>query len=410
MKIAVVGSGIAGMGCAYYLRDRFDVEVFEKDGRVGGHTNTVQVADPKGTIGIDTGFIVHNPQNYPKLCALFSELGVSTKKSDMSFSMYSRPEGLQFSGQGLSTLFAQKRNLLRPAYIKFLLQANRFNSTAARDLEAGHADMSLAEYLQKNRYDEYFIHNFIFPMASAVWSTPPELITTFHAASFIRFFVNHGFLGLSGGQEWRTVEGGSCAYMDVLRSRLRRPVRTGKRVISVRRVPDGVLLQLDGEEHRFDRVVLAAHADESLAMLSDATPFERETLSAFQYTTNRATLHFDESVMPPLRKVWSSWNYKSSIADRQIRTATVYYMNRLQRLDAARNYFVSINEIDPVRPDAVLAEFEYRHPVFNSETTKKQAVFGRLNEGPVYFAGSYAAYGFHEDALRSAAAVAEVIR
>lgn len=407
-RLAIVGSGIAGMASAYFLRGRYDIEVFEKDERSGGHTNTVTVDDPAGPLGIDTGFIVHNPANYPGLIALFAELGVETKKSDMSFSMQNYDSGLEFSGEGLSGLFAQKKNLFSPRYLKFLLEANRFNTRAPHDARSGLADTDLRTYLEREGYSDFFTENFIYPMASAVWSTPADLITDFHAESFIRFFMNHGFLGLSGGQEWRTVKGGSNEYMKKIAALLGRPVRTGDPVLSVRRTKGQVEIISKSGKHLFDAVILAGHADESLSVLKDASSFEQSVLSAFQYQRNRALLHRDESVMPSLRRLWASWNYRAGSIESGMQTSTVYYMNRLQRLDSVHHYFVSINEFRPVDPQKVLYSIEYTHPLFNSETVRRQRDIPALNQsGPVYFAGSYHGYGFHEDAFQSARAVAE---
>lgn len=409
-RLAIVGSGIAGMGCAHYLSKHYDVEVFEKLSRTGGHTNTVTVDDPAGPVHIDTGFIVHNPLNYPNLMRLFQELGVETKDADMSFSMQNYQTGLEFSGEGLAGLFAQKRNMFSPRYIRFLLEANRFNKTAPEDAKQGRADMDLAEYLSSQKYSDFFTENFIYPMASAVWSTPSSLITDFHAESFIRFFMNHGFLGLKGGQAWRTVRGGSNEYMKKIIAGLKRPVRSGDAVHSLTRVADGVEIVSNSGTHRFDLAILAGHADESLAVLKDATAQEQAVLSAFKYQPNRAVLHFDERIMPKRRRIWASWNYRSSGAQAGARTSTAYYMNRLQRLDAARNYFVSINEFSDLDPAKVVAAFDYDHPLFNSETVRRQKELPALNQtGPVYFAGSYFGYGFHEDALRSAVDLVRIL-
>ncbi|MCE9599186.1 MAG: FAD-dependent oxidoreductase [Spirochaetia bacterium] len=402
-KLAIIGSGIAGMASAYYLRDAYDIYVFEKDSRVGGHTNTIQLDDPAGPISIDTGFIVHNPNNYPSFVKLIQDLGVETIASDMSFSVYNRNINLQFAGENLGSLFAQRRNIFSPRHLGLLLQANRFNKLAPRHAISGKADVSLGEYLSENGYNEHFMQNFIFPMASAVWSTPRSRINEFHAESFIRFFMNHGFLGLSGGREWRTIAGGSSEYMRKIQAALKNPVRTSTPVHRVKRQGDGVVVQTGNGEATFDKVILATHADQALKLLSDASDLEHATLREFQYSKNIATLHSDSRVMPPLKRIWASWNYKIEHHAEEASSCTIYYMNRLQRLQTKTPYFVSINEIDSLDPEKVFAQIEYDHPIFNKETAAKQKTLSRLNEqGPVYFAGSYFGFGFHEDALASA--------
>ncbi len=409
-SLAIIGSGISALGAAYYLRERFDITIFEKNDYVGGHTNTILVDEQGGPLPVDTGFIVFNHHTYPNLIRLFDRLGVQSQASNMSFAMYNIDSGLQFSGQSWNALFAQRRNVLRPAYWRLLLQANRFNSTAVADLEEGRAEMSMGEYLERNGYDAHFVENYILPMGSAVWSTPIDRMLEFPAGTMIRFFKNHGFLGMYTQLEWRTLVGGSHSYVKRILAALPRPPRLNAAVSAVRPDGDGVMVRSGAGEERFDRVLIAAHADEALAMLSEATPLQRELLSAFAYQKNTAILHTDEKAMPPSRRTWSAWNYKLE-SDRQgsARTATVYWMNRLQNLPTRQNYFVSINEFQELRPECVLRRIDYTHPLFDARAVEAQKRLQELNNGPIYFAGSYFRYGFHEDGLLASLLAAERI-
>lgn len=413
-SLAIIGSGISGLGAAYYLRNDFRIDVFEKNDYVGGHTNTVTVEDGGRPLPVDTGFIVYNETTYPNLTRLFAELGVATHESDMSFGMHNQNSGLQFSGQNLGTLFAQRSNVLRPKYWKFLMQADRFNNEAPVHLEQGLADAPLYEYLKEQGYDDYFVFNFIVPMGSAVWSTPVDRMLEFPAAALIRFFRNHGFLGMTTQLPWRTVTNGSHSYVRKILDHLEdagAAVHTGEGALGVHRDArgSGVIVRTEHGEYSYDRVLLAVHGDQALRLLEDPTAEERELLAAYKYEANRAVLHTDESVMPPLRRVWSSWNYKSrQNADGGTDTATVYWMNRLQNLPTKTNYFVSINDFEDIDPAKVVRSIDYEHPLFSSKAIEYQSRLDNLNaRGPLYFAGSYFRYGFHEDGLISGLRVVE---
>ncbi|MCB1314570.1 MAG: FAD-dependent oxidoreductase [Leptospiraceae bacterium] len=412
--LGIVGTGISGLGAAYYLRDRFQITLFEKEDRAGGHTHTHHIETPDAAFPVDTGFIVFNHTTYPRLTRLFDELGVESADSDMSFSLYNRNNNLQFCGKSLRHLFAQKRRLFSPRYLHFLWQAHRFNTRAPRHLEAGVLDdgISFERYLEQEGYSDYFKFNFIIPMGSAVWSTPIEKMLQFPARTFIRFFVNHGFLGLDTQLQWRYVRGGSHTYTRKILEQLPDALRLPEAVQSVERTVEqgrsGVRVVTTKGRYRFDYVLIAAHADQALAMLSDARPFEREILSAFPYESNRAILHTDAAVMPPLKQVWSAWNYKR---DAHERTTTIYHMNALQKLPTHRDYFVSINEIDPIDPDKIIRIINYEHPLFDTRSIQMQQRLPELNNGgPLFFAGAYFRYGFHEDGLLAALQAVDAIR
>jgi predicted NAD/FAD-binding protein len=389
MRIAIVGSGISGLGAAYALHRAHDVQLFEHDARAGGHANTV-VHDG---LALDTGFLVHNTRNYPLLTRLFHELDVPTHESDMSFSVCCRTCGLEYSG---SRPFAQPGNAARPRFLSLLWEIGRWLRTAQPEDET----QSLAEYLDLHGYSRRFRRHFLVPLTSALWSTAPGRALEFPAAYAIRFFANHGMLGF-GRFRWRTVTGGSRRYVDAISSRLGDRVQLGRGVTSIRRTPDFVELRVAGSVQRFDHVVLATHADQALALLEDPTPDERRVLGSFAYTTNRAVLHTDARLLPRTAAARASWNYR--LGDDGRPTVT-YHLNRLQALDAERDYCVTLNEDVP--EEHVLDRFTYEHPLFTVGTMRAQAELPRLATGRTRFAGAYFGNGFHEDGLASGLAAA----
>ncbi len=411
-RLAIIGTGIAGMGAAYYLRQDFDLTVFEKNDYVGGHTNTVECDEGDRLLPIDTGFIVYNETTYPHLTRLFAEFGVRTQPSDMSFGVYNQNRGLCWAGHGWNGIFAQRRNALSPRFWKLLLEANRFNQSSVRDLAEGRADLSLGDYLQQNGYDPFFCENYIIPMGSAVWSTPLHRMLDFPAAALIRFFENHGFLGYHGQLSWRTVTGGSQEYMRLLVDAVGRDrIRRRQPALAVREEGGGVVVRTEAGDEYFDSVLIATHADEALALLERPTDLQERLLSSFRYEANQAILHTDTSVMAPTRRAWASWNYKISGAGDALRTSVIYYMNRLQSLQTDRHYFVSLNDLGRIRDEYIIGVFDYEHPLFDRAAMRAQAHLGELNAtGPIFFAGSYFRNGFHEDALWSGIQAAASIK
>ncbi len=389
MRIAVVGSGISGLGAAYLLARAHDVHVFERDGRAGGHANTVL----HDGLALDTGFLVHNERNYPLLGRLFRELGVATHESDMSFSVSCSGCGLEYSGR---RPFAQPANMARPGFVGLLWEIGRWLRTARPGDEA----QSLAEYLDEHGYSPGFRRHFLVPLTSALWSTAPGRALECPAAYAIRFFDNHGMLGL-GRFRWRTVTGGSRRYVDSLAGRLGDRLRLGSGVRSVRRSADGVELRVTDRVERFDHVVLATHADQALALLEDPTPHERRVLGGFAYTTNDAILHTDSSYLPRTPRARASWNYRLG---NDGRSTITYHLNRLQALTAERDYCLTLNE--PVPEEHVLERFTYEHPLYTVGTLRAQAELPLLGGGRTHYAGAYFGNGFHEDGLASGVAAA----
>lgn len=408
-RLAIIGSGIAGLGCAYFLRSRYDLTLYEQNDYAGGHTNTIDVSHRGESASFDTGFMVYNPVTYPNLWRFFAELQVPAKPTLMSFSVQHCPTGLEYCGSGLGGLFAQRQNLLRPRHWRMLLQMGRFNREAVQTLddETG-PEMTVAEYVEQRQYGSDFLDLFLVPMSSAVWSTPRDQMLLFPARTLLRFFYNHGFLGLKGRHPWWTVTGGAREYVRRLEPHLQNRVRLRSRVVQVTRRDLGVEVRTeDGRAERYDRVILACHGDEALRMLAAPHPLAEALLREFQYQPNLATVHTDTSVMPRCRRAWSSWNYRISENDQGERTSqTIYWMNSLQGVSDRNPYFVSINAGETVDRRTVLREIRYEHPLFSLGAIRAQQELPRLNqlghETGIFFAGSYFKYGFHEDAFTSA--------
>ena len=415
-RVAIVGTGIAGMGTAWQLRHAAHLTLIERDARPGGHTNTVTIDEEGTPVPIDTGFIVFNHATYPNLVELFRELGVETKPSEMSFSVRHEPANLEYNGMGLDKLFAQRRNILRPRFHALVLSILRFFRIARKALEnPASLECTVAEFVEHHRLGEDFLEFYLVPMSSAVWSTEPARMRDFPALSLLRFFDNHGFLGVTTHHPWFTVAGGSQSYRDKILAAFD-PVRLPAKVVSVHEGEGSARVRLeDGAELEFDRVVIAAHADEALAMLESPDPLQQRLLSAFRYQRNTATLHTDSSVMPRTRRAWAAWNYRVDRAAHGGTEATTHYwMNALQGVSKKRNYFVSVNGAERIPESAVLYRTVYEHPVYTLEAMRAQGELPLLNtRSPaqrVFFCGSYFRHGFHEDAYASAVNLARTLR
>ncbi|MGE5625040.1 MAG: NAD(P)/FAD-dependent oxidoreductase [Bacillota bacterium] len=408
MKIAVIGTGISGLAAAWLLNRHADVTVYERAGYAGGHTHTVELP---GGPSVDTGFIVFNERNYPLLTALFRRLRVESRPSDMSFAASLSGGRVEYAGDNLNTLFAQRWNLLSASHWRMLKDVVRFNRDAKRALKHGLApETSLGEFILAGRYGDELSRRYLLPMAAAIWSCPVGAMLKFPAASFLKFFENHGLLDLVDRPRWRTVTGGSHQYVKKLLEPLGGRVRLNTPVTAVRRLPEGVRVwDANGGEEWFDRVVMASHADETLAMLAGATQREKEILGAFKYQDNRAVLHTDACLMPKRRSVWASWNY---LADDGVqgasRVSVTYWMNRLQALPPEQDYFVSLNPLTEPDPASVVFETSYTHPVFTREAMAAQARLPEIQGADrLLFCGAWSGYGFHEDGLRSAVEVVQ---
>ncbi len=411
--IAIVGTGIAGMGCAYFLHKKYNLTIFEKNNYIGGHTNTIPVQEYENIISIDTGFIVYNKVTYPNFIRLIEKLEVPTKPTSMSFSVQHVPSGLEFCGSGLDGIFAQRKNIFKPSFVKMILQINRFNKESLEILENEQYDSyTLAEYVAEKNYGEDFLYKYLIPMSSAVWSTPIDTMLHFPAKTLIRFFYNHGFLGLDTQHQWYTIVNGSKTYREKLIAPFKEKIHTNTSIVKVEKETDGVLLTTsNGEKKKFDMVIIAAHANEALAMLAKPTEQERKLLSPFQYQKNVATLHTDSSVMPKNKKVWSSWNYRIEEDENgKLVPSTIYSMNHLQQVSQKKEYFISIDTQKPIKQEAILWQTMYEHPIFSLAAINAQKELSQLNEnGKIYFCGSYCNYGFHEDAFTSAIEVSQKI-
>ncbi|MEY3473953.1 MAG: hypothetical protein RL087_411 [Pseudomonadota bacterium] len=419
-RVAVVGSGISGLSVAWSLAQDAQVTLFEAGHYFGGHSNTVDVTLEGVTHGVDTGFLVFNHRTYPNLVRLFDTLGVETAPSDMSFSVQSLADGVEWSGSDLNSVFAQRRNLARPAFLRMLADIMRFNRlTTALALEG--RDEALAEpigmFLDRHAFSAPFRDWYFLPMIGCIWSCPTEQMLRFPVGTMIRFCHNHGLLQVADRPQWHTVRGGSRHYVQAMLRRIP-DARLNTPVRAVRRVPPatgsaGVWVATDHGEERFDDVVLACHSDQSLALLADASPAERQWLSALRYHPNRAVLHTDASVLPQRRLAWAAWNYERAADLGRERSAVClhYWINRLQPLPWTTPVVVSLNPGRPIDPRHVIAEIAYSHPVFDEGAVRAQRQLPQFQgQGHVWYCGAWTRYGFHEDGLSSGLAVVQGLR
>ena len=413
LNIAIVGTGIAGMSAAWLLSMSHSVTVYEKDRRMGGHSNTVEVSDSNSSIPVDTGFIVYNEANYPNLVALFKHLGVPSKPSEMSFAASVDDGALEYSGSGLAGLFAQKSNILRPRFWRMLGDIWRFYREGPAIMEMpGGDEESLGDYLDRQGYSHAFVYDHLLPMAAAIWSTAAHEMRDHPASAFIRFCSNHGLMQVANRPQWRTVDGGSREYARRLTQAYAGNIRVGSGVRCISRNGRDVIVEDQfGRIGAYDHIVIATHADQALAMLSDPSADERKLLGTFGYSRNTAVLHQDPQLMPRRRNVWSSWNYLSrSGQDGASRVCVTYWMNRLQGLVSTEPLLVTLNPNRDPDPRKILRTFEYEHPSFDIGAMNAQRRLWDLQGvRNTWFCGSYFGAGFHEDALQAGLAVAETL-
>jgi len=411
LDIAVIGSGISGLSCAHYLSRQHRVTVFEAGTQIGGHTATVDVKLGTRRYAVDTGFIVYNDWTYPNFIALLDELGVSSRPTEMGFSVNDIESGLEYSGSSINTLFAQRRNLASPRFLGMVRDILRFNREAVADLDGGllQAGETLGHYLERKRYGAAFSSHYLVPMASAIWSSDCASVTDFPLEFFLRFFRNHGLLSVNNRPQWRVVEGGSREYLRPLCQRFEDRIHTASAVTHINRDPRGVDLSLrDGRSFRFDQVVIATHSDQALNMLADASQEERAILGALPYQDNEVVLHTDVRLLPRNRKTWSSWNYRLGVDSG--RAVVTYNMNILQGLNAPETFCVTLNDTASINPNRVLGTFNYAHPVFSLEGIKAQQRWQDINGSRnTWYCGAYWHNGFHEDGVVSALRVADGI-
>ncbi|RQO64496.1 NADP transhydrogenase subunit alpha [Pedobacter sp. KBW06] len=410
-KVAIIGTGIAGMACGHFLHEQYDLTFYEEQDYIGGHTNTVTVQEDGKPVYIDTGFMVFNYETYPLLSQLFKEINAPVKKTDMSFSVQYMPDRLEYCGSGLNHLFAQRRNLFKPSFIKMLMEINRFNKESVDILDQKkYEDYTLARYITEFGYSQDMLHKYLIPMSSAVWSSPMDQILDFPVVALIRFFKNHGFLGLDTQHQWFTLQNGSQSYRELLIKPFKDRILVNKKVGKVERLEEGKVkvLATDGTKGLYDRVIMACHADQAYRIVKHKSPDEERLLSKFKYHQNKAVLHTDSGQMPNKRLAWSSWNYRVEQQGSQLQASTIYWMNKLQQVSEKQNYFVSINPPASLDKKKVIMEIDYEHPLFDVAAMQAQEELHLLNQnGPLYYCGSYFKYGFHEDAYASAVGLCE---
>jgi len=408
LNIAVVGTGIAGMSAAWLLSKRHKVTVYEKEGWIGGHSNTVTVDTNHGPVPVDTGFIVYNEENYPNLVALFDHLGVPSHATDMSFGVSMDHGGFEYGSGTLNAVVGQRRNLARPRYWRMVVDIRKFFNDAKAFLSRSSVDcdLSLGGFLDLHNYGSDFVDRFLLPMGAAIWSTKPQEMREQPAATYLKFLASHRLLQFTGQVDWRTVKGGSREYVKRLTSSFTDRITANRAVAHIRRDSGRVhITDVTGNVFTHDAVVIAAHADQALSLLSDPDSQERSLLGAFRYTDNKVLLHSDPKLMPKRKAVWSSWNF---MGETGAGVSVTYWMNKLQSLPTNQPMFVSVNPMEDANPALVHRQFDYEHPFFDVAAWRAQEQLWQLQgRNNTWFCGSYFGAGFHEDALQAGLAVAE---
>ncbi|MBS1953194.1 MAG: FAD-dependent oxidoreductase [Cyanobacteria bacterium SZAS-4] len=414
--VAVIGTGIAGLACAYMLRNNVELTIFEQNDYIGGHTNTIHVEEQGKTIAIDTGFMVHNEVTYPYLTRLFKELKIKSKPTDMSFSVRNMALRLEWSGTGFDRLFGQRRNIFNLRFWKMLLELDRFNKVALASLSDNSiAEYTLKEFIAKEKFSDDMVNLYLLPMMSALWSAPPVTMLAFPASVLIRFMFTHGLLSMYGKLQWLTVCDGAISYVDAMTQSFRDKIQLNTKVVSVKRALNGKILieRHDGTVQEFDQCILACHGDQSFQILNEEFIEERHILAKFKYQANTILVHTDESVMPNCKINWASWNYVIDKPGTSTPTTTHYWMNSLQQVSDRCNYFVSLNAEAMIKPEKVLRRIQYDHPIFTVAAMNAQKDLKIMNQTKgrnLFLCGSYFGHGFHEDALASSVDVVNLIK
>lgn len=409
-RIAIVGSGISGLAAGYLLSREHQITLFEGNDYLGGHTHTQDVVVDGACYPVNTGFIVFNDWTYPNFIRLMEQLGVESQPSEMSFSVKCARSGLEYSGSNLNALFAQRKNLVNPSFLRMLQDILRFNKETSESLSKGEdfGEMTLGAYLAANRYSRAFIRHYIVPMGAAIWSSGESSMMDFPVGFFLRFFKNHGLLSVNDRPVWRVLKGGSRSYVPSLSAPFKDRIHLNTRIASIRRAPNQVILTTEnGQQVEFDEVVIASHSDQALAMLQDATPSERDILGAIPYQDNDVVLHTDTSVLPTSKRAWASWNYHIPVQAQQ-RVSVTYNMNILQGFSAPTTFCVTLNDIASIRPDKIIASFNYSHPVYTLQGMAAQQRHSEISgHNRTHYCGAYWFNGFHEDGVNSALRIAE---
>ncbi len=409
MRIAVVGTGISGLVCAWMLHGDHEITVFEANSYIGGHTNTVDVERSDRTWAVDTGFIVFNDWTYPNFIRILDKLGVESQESSMSFSVQNETTGLEYNGTSFNSLFAQRRNLLRPSHFRMLRDVLRFNEDAKAIIHStnGVRALNLGEFVARRGYSRTFIENYLRPIGASIWSANPEQFFDIPAVYAARFFDNHGMLNIKNRPKWRVIKGGSREYVRRMTASFLDRIRLNTPVLGVTRRSDGVDVETRDGVESFDQIVIASHSDQALRMLNNPTRQEKEVLGAIPYQPNDTVLHSDERIMPQARRAWAAWNYH--VPRKASNHATITYnMNILQTLGSSEQFCVTLNRPEAIRSERVIRRFDYHHPVYSHATVGAQNRWNEINGvNRTWYCGAYWGFGFHEDGVKSALRVCE---
>lgn len=409
MKIAIIGSGISGLSCAWLLNKKHEITLFEKNDYLGGHSNTVSISYDGKKIAVDTGFIVFNFRTYPNLKAFFELLGVKISKSNMSFGIKDLDSGFEYSGNNLAGLFTQKKNFFNLKFLKMLKDIVKFNKNAIKLIENGKdlENITLNDFIDELKLGQYFKNYYLFPMAGAIWSCPLELIKNYPAKTFLQFFYNHGLLTVTSQPQWYTVDGGSKEYVKKMSESFSDKINLGCNIVKSKKSGEKIIVtDEEGKDYEFDHVIFSTHADQTYKIISDKSKYEEQILSKIKSSKNTAILHKDQKQMPKSKKAWASWVYLSKKKENKVSLS--YWMNNLQNIEHSRPLFVTLNPIDQIDKKDIFGKYEYEHPIFDQETIKAQENLDKIQgKRNIWFCGAWTKYGFHEDGLNSAINVAK---